>query len=73
MSRLWGEAHGNDGRLRLRSRSQEGTVAPNRSRSPARPEGRTQYRVEVHNWAGLPGTSVALTIQFENSAGEPGV
>jgi putative CocE/NonD family hydrolase len=32
-----------------------------------------RYRVEVHNWAGLPGTSVALTIQFENSVGEPGV
>ncbi len=32
-----------------------------------------RYRVEVHNWAGLPGTSVALTIQFENSIGEPGV
>ena len=31
-----------------------------------------RYRVEVHNWAGLPGTSVALTIRFQNSAGEPG-
>ena len=32
-----------------------------------------RYRVEVHNWAGLPGTSVALRLTFYNSAGAPGV
>jgi predicted acyl esterase len=32
-----------------------------------------RYRIEVHNWLGLPGTSVALNVRFENSAGEPGV
>jgi predicted acyl esterase len=32
-----------------------------------------RYRVEVHNWLGLPGTSVALRITFHNSAGEAGV
>jgi predicted acyl esterase len=31
-----------------------------------------RYRVEVHNFAGLPATSVALEITFYNSAGEPG-
>ena len=31
-----------------------------------------RYRVEVHNWAGLPGTRVDLTLTFLNSAGEPG-
>jgi uncharacterized protein len=30
------------------------------------------YRVEVHNWAGLPATRVDLTITFVNAAGEPG-
>jgi predicted acyl esterase len=34
------------------------------------PAGR--YRVEVHNWVGLPGTSVALRLTFYNSAGTPG-
>jgi len=34
------------------------------------PPGR--YRVEVHNWAGLPQTRVDLTVTFVNSAGEPG-
>ena len=32
-----------------------------------------RYRVEVHNWAGLPGTSVALRVTFYNSAGAAGV
>ena len=31
-----------------------------------------RYRVEVHNWAGLPATRVDLTMTFLNSAGEPG-
>ena len=31
-----------------------------------------RYRVEVHNWAGLPGTSVALRLTFYNSAGAAG-
>ena len=31
-----------------------------------------RYRVEVHNWAGAPGTRVDLTLTFLNSAGEPG-
>jgi predicted acyl esterase len=31
-----------------------------------------RYRVEVHNWAGLPGTRVDLTLTFLNSVGEPG-
>jgi len=31
-----------------------------------------RYRVEVHNWAGLPGTRVDLKITFSNSVGEPG-
>jgi predicted acyl esterase len=31
-----------------------------------------RYRVEVHNWAGLPGTRVDLTLTYLNSAGEPG-
>jgi uncharacterized protein len=30
------------------------------------------YRVEVHNWAALPGTSVDLNITFYNSADTPG-
>ena len=30
------------------------------------------YRVEVHNWAGLPGTRVDLTLTYLNAAGEPG-
>ena len=30
------------------------------------------YRVEVHNWAGLPATRVDLTLTHLNSAGEPG-
>ena len=30
------------------------------------------YRVEVHNWAGLPGTSVKLALTFYNSAGQAG-
>ena len=30
------------------------------------------YRIEVHNWAGLPATRVDLTLTFLNSAGEPG-
>ena len=29
-------------------------------------------RLEVHNWAGAPGTRVDLTLTFLNSAGEPG-
>jgi len=29
------------------------------------------YRVEVHNWAGAPGTRADLTLKFLNSAGEP--
>ena len=32
-----------------------------------------RYRVEVHNWVGLPGTSVSLKLTFYNSAGAPGV
>ncbi|GAA2071549.1 CocE/NonD family hydrolase [Actinomadura alba] len=31
-----------------------------------------RYRVEVHNWAGLPGTRVDLTLTFINSDGVPG-
>ncbi|MGH3432040.1 MAG: hypothetical protein ACRDQB_04300, partial [Thermocrispum sp.] len=31
-----------------------------------------KYRVEVHNWAGLPGTRVDLALTFLNSAGQPG-
>ncbi len=31
-----------------------------------------RYRLEVHNWAGLPGTRVDLTFTYLNSAGEPG-
>jgi uncharacterized protein len=31
------------------------------------------YRLEVHNWAGPPGNTVAITLKFLNSAGEPGV
>jgi predicted acyl esterase len=31
-----------------------------------------RYRVEVHNWAGAPGTRVDLTLTFLNSAGEAG-
>ncbi|HYI19406.1 MAG TPA: CocE/NonD family hydrolase C-terminal non-catalytic domain-containing protein, partial [Solirubrobacteraceae bacterium] len=31
-----------------------------------------RYRVEVHNWVGLPGTAVALALTFHNSAGVPG-
>ena len=31
-----------------------------------------RYRVEVHNWLGLPGTAVALRITFYNTAGAPG-
>jgi predicted acyl esterase len=31
-----------------------------------------RYRLEVHNWAGLPATRVDLTIIFLNSAGVPG-
>jgi predicted acyl esterase len=34
------------------------------------PAGR--YRLEVHNWAGAPGTRVDVTVIFVNSAGEPG-
>jgi predicted acyl esterase len=30
------------------------------------------YRVEVHNWAGAPGTRVDLTLTYLNSAGEAG-
>ena len=30
------------------------------------------YRIEVHNWAGLPGTRVDLTLTHLNTAGEPG-
>ena len=29
------------------------------------------YRLEVHNWAGLPGTRVDVTLIFLNSAGSP--
>ena len=38
------------------------------------PEGAetSRYRVEVHNWAGLPGTRVDLTLTYLNTAGEPG-
>ena len=31
-----------------------------------------RYRLEVHNWAGAPGTAVDLTLTFLNSAGEAG-
>ena len=31
-----------------------------------------RYRLEVHNWAGLPGTRVDLTLTYLNTAGEPG-
>ena len=31
-----------------------------------------RYRVEVHNWAGLPATRVDVTATFLNSLGEPG-
>ncbi len=31
-----------------------------------------RYRVEVHNWAGLPATNVALNLVFHNSDGTPG-
>jgi predicted acyl esterase len=31
-----------------------------------------RYRVEVHNWAGAPGTRVDLTLTYLNSAGQPG-
>ena len=31
-----------------------------------------RYRVEVHNWAGVPATRVDLTMTYLNSAGEPG-
>jgi predicted acyl esterase len=31
-----------------------------------------RYRVEVHNWAGAPGTRVDLTLTFLNAAGEAG-
>jgi predicted acyl esterase len=30
------------------------------------------YRIEVHNWAGPPGTAVELAIDFFNQAGEKG-
>jgi hypothetical protein len=30
------------------------------------------YRIEVHNWAGLPGNPVRVTAVFRNSAGVPG-
>lgn len=30
------------------------------------------YRVQVHNWAGAPGTRVDLTLTFVNSDGVPG-
>ena len=30
------------------------------------------YRLEVHNWAGAPGTRVDVTMTFVNSAGVPG-
>ncbi|UOY03485.1 PPC domain-containing protein [Blastococcus sp. PRF04-17] len=31
-----------------------------------------RYRLEVHNWAGAPGTRVDLTLTFLNAAGEAG-
>lgn len=31
-----------------------------------------RYRLEVHNWAGLPATRVDVTITFLNSLGVPG-
>jgi predicted acyl esterase len=31
-----------------------------------------RYRVEVHNWAGAPGTRVDLTLTYLNSVGEAG-
>jgi uncharacterized protein len=31
-----------------------------------------RYRIEVNNWAGVPGTRVDLTLTYLNSAGEPG-
>jgi hypothetical protein len=31
-----------------------------------------RYRVEVHNWAGAPGTRVDLTLTYLNAAGETG-
>ena len=31
-----------------------------------------RYRVEVHNWVGVPGTSVALRLTFYNSVGAVG-
>ena len=31
-----------------------------------------RYRLEVHNWAGAPGTRVDLTLTYLNSAGEAG-
>jgi hypothetical protein len=30
------------------------------------------YRIEVHNWAGLPGNTVRVTAVFRNSAGVAG-
>jgi hypothetical protein len=31
-----------------------------------------RYRIEVHNWAGAPGTRVDLTLTYLNSVGEAG-
>jgi putative CocE/NonD family hydrolase len=31
-----------------------------------------RYRLEVHNWAGVPGTRIDLTLTFLNSAGDAG-
>jgi hypothetical protein len=31
-----------------------------------------RYRIEAHNWAGAPGTSVALKLTFFDSSGHPG-
>jgi predicted acyl esterase len=31
-----------------------------------------RYRLEVHNWAGLPATRADVTLVFVNAAGEPG-
>lgn len=31
-----------------------------------------RYRVEAHNWAGVPLTDIALVVTFFNQAGEPG-
>ena len=38
----------------------------------SRPADTGRYRIEVHNWAGAPGTSVALKLTFHDSSGRAG-